>query len=178
LTGRFFLSHVVRPETIQRVRTEVQKFISEDCPLSTFTPFASLIGGILIGLSATLLLWGIGRLAGISSIAHGVIDSLRGVQPLDEWLWRLVFIAGLMVSAWAWFNWTGAAVNPRQHMSPLLLVVSGLLVGWGTSMGKGCTSGHGVCGLGRRSMRSLVATLTFMATGGLTVFVMRHVLPQ
>jgi uncharacterized membrane protein YedE/YeeE len=145
--------------------------------LTSFTPLSGLIGGILIGLSATGLLLGIGRLAGISSIAHGVIDGLQGLGVLDEWAWRLVFLTGLVLGAWAWFAWTGAVVNPRQHMSPLVLVASGLLVGWGTSMGHGCTSGHGVCGLGRRSLRSLVATLTFMATGALTVFVTRHVLP-
>jgi uncharacterized membrane protein YedE/YeeE len=145
--------------------------------LISFTPLSGLIGGLLIGLSATGLLLGIGRLAGISSIAFGLIDGLREKQPSDEWPWRLVFLAGLMGGAWAWFRWTGAVVNPRQHLSPLVLVASGLLVGWGTSMGHGCTSGHGVCGLGRRSVRSLVATLTFMAAGGVTVFVARHVLP-
>ena len=181
--------------------------------LTSFTPWSGLLGGILIGLSATGLLLGIGRLAGVSGITYGVLDALRGRQAFSEWAWRMAFVAGLMGGAWAWFSWTGAVVNPRQHLSagpapfspgavlglllagwlwarwighPMLparssnmplLIVSGLLVGWGTSMGHGCTSGHGVCGLGRHSVRSLVATLTFMAAGGVTVFVARHVLP-
>ncbi|MDE2400677.1 MAG: YeeE/YedE family protein [Burkholderiales bacterium] len=141
--------------------------------MSEFTPAAGLVGGILIGVSAALLLGGIGRLAGISNIAHGALDSLRKHRG-DEWLWRLVFLVGLMGGAWAYFTITGKVANPRQHYSPALLIVGGLLVGYGTSLGNGCTSGHGVCGLGRLAPRSLVATLVFMATGALAVFAVRH----
>jgi uncharacterized membrane protein YedE/YeeE len=141
--------------------------------MSSFTPVAGLIGGALIGLSAVLLLGGIGRLAGISNIAHGALRAMLQGQTSD-WAWRLVFLAGMVGSASLYFALTGAVVNPRAHAAPWLLVGGGLLVGYGTSLGNGCTSGHGVCGLGRLSVRSLAATLTFMATGALTVFVVRH----
>lgn len=142
--------------------------------MSDFTPVAGLIGGALIGTSAVILLGCSGRLAGVSNIAHGALDGLRKGQWMES-AWRLTFLLGMVLSTWAYFKWSGAVVNPREHFPPGLLVLGGVLVGYGTSMGNGCTSGHGVCGLGRLSVRSLVATLTFMATGGLTVFVLRHV---
>ena len=142
--------------------------------MSEFTPVAGLMGGALIGTSAVALLAFTGRLAGISNIAHGLIASLRQRQSMDA-AWRFMFLLGMVVATWAYFQATGATVNPRQHYPTGLLVLGGLLVGYGTSMGNGCTSGHGVCGLGRLSARSLAATLTFMATGWLTVFVLRHV---
>lgn len=141
--------------------------------MNDFTPVAGLIGGALIGTSAVVLLACSGRLAGISNIAHGVVDGLRQGKWMESG-WRVTFLLGMILSTWAYFRWSGAVVNPRQHFPAGLLVLGGLLVGYGTSMGNGCTSGHGVCGLGRMSVRSLVATLTFMAAGGLTVFVMRH----
>jgi uncharacterized membrane protein YedE/YeeE len=144
--------------------------------MSEFTPVAGLVGGTLIGVSSVVLLAGIGRLAGISNIAHGLVSGLRQHLPREEWLWRLVFLIGMIGASWAYFAFTGAVVNPRAHYSPVVLIIGGLLVGYGTSLGNGCTSGHGVCGLGRLSLRSLAATLTFMATGGLTVFVVRHLL--
>lgn len=143
--------------------------------MSEFTPIAGLIGGALIGTSAVVLLGGIGRLAGISNIAHGLLEGLLQSRP-NEWRWRLVFLIGLVGGAWAYFALTGATVNPRLQYPPALLIGGGLLVGYGTSLGNGCTSGHGVCGLGRLSIRSLVATLVFMATGGLTVWLIRHVI--
>lgn len=142
--------------------------------MSDFTPVSGLIGGALIGTSAVILLACSGRLAGVSNIAHGALDGLRKGQWMES-AWRLTFLLGMGLSTWAYFKWSGAVVNPREHFPPGLLVLGGVLVGYGTSMGNGCTSGHGVCGLGRLSVRSLVATLTFMATGGLTVFVLRHV---
>jgi len=142
--------------------------------MSEFTPVAGLMGGALIGTSAVVLLAFTGRLAGISNIAHGLIASLRQGKSMDA-AWRAVFLLGMVAATWAYFQATGATVNPRQHYPSGLLVLGGLLVGYGTSMGNGCTSGHGVCGLGRLSVRSLAATLTFMATGALTVFVLRHV---
>ena len=97
-------------------------------------------------------------------------------QARQVWLWRLLFVVGMIAGTWIWFTATGRTVNPRADMHPVLLVVAGLLVGYGTSLGNGCTSGHGVCGLGRLSLRSLAATGVFMATGIATVFVVRHVI--
>lgn len=144
--------------------------------MSNFTPVTGLIGGLLIGLSAVVLLAGTGRIAGISNIAHGLLDAWRERQAQQVWLWRLLFVLGMIAGSWIWFTATGRAVNPRTDMPSGLLIAAGLLVGYGTSLGNGCTSGHGVCGLGRLSLRSLVATGVFMATGIATVFVMRHVI--
>ena len=142
--------------------------------MSEFTPVAGLLGGALIGMSAVVLLACTGRLAGISNFAHGLVVALRRAQLADA-AWRAVFLLGMVAATWAYFHFSGAPVNPRQHYPSALLVLGGLLVGYGTSMGNGCTSGHGVCGLGRLSVRSLVATLTFMTSGGITVYVLRHV---
>ncbi|MCY1035594.1 YeeE/YedE family protein [Corallococcus sp. BB11-1] len=130
-----------------------------------------LLGGALIGLSASLLLWLNGRIAGVSGIAGGVFGAARGDRG-----WRLAFLAGLLGGGLLLrFAWPGTLGAPPVS-SPWWLVVAGLLVGVGTRLGNGCTSGHGVCGISRGSRRSVVATLTFMATAILTVFVVRHVL--
>ena len=129
----------------------------------------ALSGGALIGASAILLLWLNGRVAGISGIAGGVLFPQR-----DDLAWRIAFLLGLIAAGGAVVAWWPAAPQPRIGASPGLLIVAGLLVGFGTRMGNGCTSGHGVCGLGRFSLRSLVAVLVFMATAMATVFVMRH----
>ena len=136
----------------------------------------SLMGGILIGLASWLLLLTLGRVAGISSIAGGLVT----VQPPsdDERLWRWAFLFGLIVAGVLAIQALGPAVagGPvAPARSPWLLAGAGLLVGFGTVLGSGCTSGHGVCGLGRRSKRSLVATLTFMATGVVTVAIVKAV---
>ena len=136
-----------------------------------FTPIWSLAGGILIGLSAALLLLLNGRIAGISGILGGLLHPRS-----DDVLWRLAFILGLIFAPAVVAAFMPLPV-PTIDASAEVLVIGGLLVGIGTRYGGGCTSGHGVCGLGRRSLRSLVATLTFMATGILTVFVIRHVWP-
>lgn len=131
---------------------------------------AGLAGGVLIGLSATLLLWLNGRIAGISGIAGGALFGPRG-----ERAWRLTFLAGLVLAgALTMHAMAGGRPLPGPTASPLLLVAAGLLVGYGTSLGGGCTSGHGVCGLARLSKRSLVAVPVFIATAMLTVFVVRH----
>jgi len=143
--------------------------------MSDFTPVTSLIGGLFIGASAVWLLAALGRLAGISNMLHALLDRQRWAEGRQA-LWRPAFLLGLIGGTTAWFLWTGAPVTERPPLPPLWLVAGGLLVGYGTSMGNGCTSGHGVCGLGRRSLRSLVATLVFMTTGVLTVFVVRHVI--
>lgn len=143
--------------------------------MDNFTPWSSLAGGLLIGLAAVALMGTIGRVAGISQIAQGALGLLRH-EPREDRAWRLTFLIGLIVGASAFIWLAGPTSAPRANLPAWILVAGGLLVGWGTSQGHGCTSGHGVCGLGRLSVRSLVATLTFMATGALTVFVVRHVL--
>lgn len=133
-----------------------------------FTPWASLAGGALIGLAAALLLWLNGRIAGISGIVGGLLRPLAGDRA-----WRVAFVLGLLLAPLA-YGLVAALPVLQVDASYGLLVVAGLLVGVGTRYGAGCTSGHGVCGLSRLSPRSLVATLTFMAVGFATVFVVRH----
>lgn len=135
-----------------------------------FTPWASLAGGLLLGLAAAALILLRGQVLGISGIVGGLLRPSTG-----ETGWRIAFIAGMLVAPGLW-SLFAAPVAPRFPMGPLGLVVAGLLVGWGTRHGSGCTSGHGVCGLARLSPRSLVATLAFMGTGFATVFVLRHLL--
>jgi len=138
--------------------------------MDTFTPISALAGGVLIGAAASLLLWLNGRIAGISSIAGGLVTGKRGDIP-----WRLAFLAALVAGAALYYGLFGDAPTARLHFPGWLLAVGGLLVGFGTSMSGGCTSGHGVCGLGRLSARSLVATLVFLVTGIATTFVVRHI---
>ncbi len=130
-----------------------------------------LIGGLLIGLASWLLLASLGRVAGISSITSAVIAPSK--DEASDTAWRLVFVMGLIVGglvAYPFFN------VPTQASRPMwLLLMAGLLVGFGTVLGSGCTSGHGVCGLGRRSVRSLAATCTFMATGFATVLIVNAI---
>lgn len=135
-----------------------------------FTPWASLAGGGVLGLAAALFVLLNGRVLGISGIVGGLLSAERGDRG-----WRLAFIGGLLLAPAVWLA-LAAPVVPRIEAGPALLVASGLLVGWGTRRGSGCTSGHGVCGLSRLSLRSLVATLCFMGTGFATVFVVRHLL--
>jgi uncharacterized membrane protein YedE/YeeE len=130
----------------------------------------ALAGGVLIGLSATVLLWLNGRVAGVSGILNGVLFPAAG-----EIAWRAAFLAGLIAAAGLYMALMPGAPLPRSDYSRAGLLVAGLLVGFGTRMGNGCTSGHGVCGLGRLSLRSLVAVLTFMATAIVTTYLARHV---
>ncbi len=133
-----------------------------------FTPVSALIGGALIGLAATWLLLTLGRIAGISGILNSTVDGDSGRG------WRVAFLAGLVVAAGAWFAWSG---TPGRTGFPLpWLIAGGLLVGFGTRLGNGCTSGHGICGLARMSKRSLLAVLVFMAAGFATTYVVRHVI--
>ena len=133
-----------------------------------FTPVPALLGGALIGWAATLLYAGIGRIAGISGIVNNAIERRQ------ERGWRLAFLAGLLAAAAAWFAWSGEA--PRNGFPLPWLLAAGLLVGFGTRLGNGCTSGHGICGLARLSKRSLAAVVAFMASGIATVYVVRHVI--
>ncbi len=135
-----------------------------------FTPWTALAGGILLGLASAAFILVNGRVLGISGILGGLLRPRAGDAG-----WRLAFVAGLLAAPAVW-SLFATPVVPRIEAGPALLVVAGLLVGWGTRYGSGCTSGHGVCGLSRMSPRSLVATLAFMGTGFATVFVMRHLL--
>ena len=139
-----------------------------------FTPLPSLAGGVLIGLSAAAMVVLLGRVTGISGIIGALLQRGSWQQP-GGWTWRLAFLLGLLAAPWLWQL---AAPLPAISIpgNPLLIGAAGLLVGFGTRLGSGCTSGHGVCGLGRLSLRSLAAVATFMLTAGLTVFVLRHVL--
>jgi uncharacterized protein len=129
---------------------------------------SALLGGVLIGASASLLLWLDGRIAGVSGIVNGLLPATR-----DDTAWRVAFLAGLMGAGALTMH-----VLDQDAGSPArwpVVVAAGLLVGFGTRLGNGCTSGHGVCGLARLSVRSLVAVLCFMASAIVTVFVTRHV---
>ncbi len=133
-----------------------------------FTPWASLAGGLLLGLASAAFILFNGRSLGISGILGGLLRPQAGDTG-----WRLSFVAGLLVAPLVW-SLFAAPVVPRIDAGPALLVIAGLLVGWGTRYGSGCTSGHGVCGLSRLSPRSLVATLAFMGAGFATVYALRH----
>lgn len=135
-----------------------------------FTPLPALAGGVLIGLAATLLYLSEGRILGAAGILGGLVNPKPG-----KWLWRLAVIAGLFASAPLAVLLFGAQ-GPVINLSATPLVIAGLLVGAGSRLANGCTSGHGVCGLARLSPRSAAATATFMATGFLTVFIVRHLL--
>ena len=139
--------------------------------MDTFTPISALLGGLLIGASAALFLVLNGRIAGISGILGGLIHPVR-----NEIGWRLAFLAGLVLAPLLYLALGG--VLPPISLTPSigLLIVAGLIVGFGTRLGAGCTSGHGVCGIGGGSTRSLAATAVFMTTAIVTVFITRHVL--
>ena len=143
-----------------------------DIVRTAFTPISALLGGGMIGAAAVALLLAIGRIAGISGIAARLLPPYQD----DGWAGRLAFVAGIVAAPIVVSVLTGAAPAMHVAASPAVLVVAGVLVGFGTVWGNGCTSGHGVCGLSRLSLRSLVATMVFMATAVATVFVMRHVL--
>jgi len=138
-----------------------------------FTPWSALAGGLLIGLASSLYVLGDGRVAGISGIVASPLQALFTRASLRPERTRLLFLAGLLAAPWLW-----RLVAPLPVMTlsagPGLLVLAGLLVGVGVRMANGCTSGHGVCGLSRLSLRSLVNVLAFMGAGFATVFVMRH----
>ena len=137
-----------------------------------FTPFASLLGGGLIGLSAVVLLAAHGRIAGISGIVSRIIPPSVDKAGLPQ---GIIFLIGLLLAAPLWFVLIGSAPVQMVSSNGLLLIIAGLLVGFGSVIGNGCTSGHGVCGISRGSARSIAATMTFMATAFVTVFVLRHV---
>lgn len=137
-----------------------------------FTPLPSFIGGTLIGISAVGLLLISGRIAGIIGIVRRALIPDAHARPLEA----LAFITGLIATPWISLHITGTLAPQTVSNNIPLLVIAGLLVGFGTILGSGCTSGHGVCGLSRLSPRSILATGIFMTTGAVTVFVMRHVI--
>jgi uncharacterized membrane protein YedE/YeeE len=140
--------------------------------MTEFTPVSAAVGGVLIGLAAVLLMVLNGRIAGISGITAGLLRW----PPAEDWAWRAAFVAGLVFAPLA-LAMNGLARPELQFpASTPMLVAAGLLVGFGSAYGSGCTSGHGVCGIARLSKRSVLATLVFMAAGIATVFVVRHVI--
>jgi uncharacterized membrane protein YedE/YeeE len=142
---------------------------------SHFTPWASLAGGIVIALATALYLFGTGRIAGIAGILASPLRAVMAGTSLRPDRNRLLFVLGLLLAPWCW-----RLVSPLPAASVdvgnLGLIVAGLLVGVGVRMGNGCTSGHGVCGLSRFSMRSLVNVMAFMGAGFITVFLLRHLM--
>jgi uncharacterized protein len=137
--------------------------------VENFTPLSGFIGGLLIGLSAVLLILLNGKIAGISGIVGGLL-ARKGSQVG----WRAVFIAGLLLGAFIYILATGGALPVYIQASLPVMIIAGLLVGFGTRLGSGCTSGHGVVGIARFSKRSIVATLVFFVVAIITVFVTHH----
>jgi uncharacterized protein len=136
-----------------------------------FTPFASLCGGILIGLSASLLLFSDGKIAGISGIVGGLLSPTK-----NDTAWRLFFVLGLLTGGLVFQLLSAEVFTIGITRSTSVLMLAGLLVGFGTRLGNGCTSGHGVCGISRFSPRSLVSTVTFIVTGAITIYIINHLL--
>ena len=139
--------------------------------MENFTPVSGLVGGLLLGLAAALLLLLNGRISGISGIVGGLLT-----PKSSDAGWRLVFVAGLLLGAFGYVLATGGPLPVRMQASMPVLVVAGLLVGFGTRLGSGCTSGHGLCGIARLSKRSIVASAVFFGVAMLTVFFTRHVI--
>jgi uncharacterized membrane protein YedE/YeeE len=137
---------------------------------SHFTPWSSLAGGALIGVAAAILIVCNGRIAGVSGILGGLVSNGRSAE---DSLWRLVFLAGLLLAAPIW-QLAGALPTANIDASNPSLILAGLLVGIGARYASGCTSGHGVCGLSRGSPRSVVATVAFMAAGFAVIYFVRH----
>jgi len=145
--------------------------------VAEFEALLPLAGGLSIGLAATLLLMLSGRIAGVCGIAFGVLTELTSGAPrFSEISWRVLFIVGLVGGAALYHFISGAPMPKVDNVSIGVLISGGFIVGLGTKIGSGCTSGHGVCGLGRLSLRSLVATCTFMLFGVISVYIFRHLL--
>jgi len=139
--------------------------------MTEFTPFASLFGGMLIGLSAVVLMALNGKIAGATGIFSGLLPPVA-----SDWLWRAVFVVAAIAAPVILVFLTGRVVAVNPTVSTLGLVIGGLLVGLGVSLSNGCPSGHGICGIARLSPRSIVATVVFMITTAITVYIIRHLL--
>ena len=142
--------------------------------ITEFTPYLSLAGGILIGLSAVILMWLNGRIAGMTGILAGVLPPYEK-NWLGAHLWRAMFLFGAIIAPMIWLG-LGNKIDFAVPVSNTYLAVGGLIVGVGVTFGGGCTSGHGVCGIARLSSRSIVATIVFMLTTFATVYVLRHLM--
>lgn len=137
--------------------------------MENFTPVSAVIGGVMIGFASALLFWTTGRIAGISGVLGGLLEFKRPQRQ-----WRILFLVGLILGPFLVSEF-GPGVSPITIDADYsMLIVAGLLVGYGTRLGSGCTSGHGVCGIGRLSARSLVATALFMVSAALTVFIAQY----
>jgi len=139
--------------------------------MENFTPYTSLAGGILLGISACILMYLNGRIAGISGIVAGILSN----PSVTEKAWRAAFVLGIIGGAFTYAYFFPINIEPREHMTTALLVIGGLVVGFGTAMGGGCTSGHGVCGISRFSLRSITATAAFLIAGIITVYIVNQV---
>ncbi|PCI05637.1 MAG: hypothetical protein COB78_03305 [Hyphomicrobiales bacterium] len=139
---------------------------------TVFTPVQSLGGGALIGLSSVLLMWVFGRIMG----ATGILVGFFSPSSFSDWHWRATVLAGMITAPLVMLAVTGEFPTVDVPISTPMLLVGGVIVGIGVTYGAGCTSGHGVCGMARLSPRSIVATITFMATTALSVYVVRHVI--
>lgn len=137
--------------------------------MTEFTPLSGLVGGLMIGLASALMLLGAGRIAGISGIFGGLLTPVQG-----ETGWRAMFVVGMILGGVSWLVLTGEALPVDLQASWPVMLIAGFLVGFGTRLGSGCTSGHGVCGIGRLAPRSMVATAVFMGSAVITTFVVRH----
>ena len=140
--------------------------------MENFTPYTSLAGGILLGISASILMYLNGRIAGISGIISGIFNNPSSTEKM----WRLAFIVGLIVGAFVYVYFFPITIQAREGVTTPLLVIGGLLVGFGTAMGSGCTSGHGICGVSRFSLRSITATGVFLMSGIATVYVVKYII--
>lgn len=138
--------------------------------MQNFTPISASLGGSLIGLSTVLLLWLNGRIAGISGIFHGSIPPRK-----NDFMWRILFLFGLIIGSMIYYLLPQIHFTPRTHYPIVLLIFSGFLVGIGTKLSGGCTSGHGICGIARLSSRSFTATIIFFIFGLLSVYFVRHI---
>ena len=139
---------------------------------TVFSPLASFGGGLAIGLGAVLLMLGLGRILGATGILSGMVFP----DNREEFAWRAAMALGMVLAPGLLFVVGGVQPEFSVPVSPLMIIVGGVIVGFGASLGSGCTSGHGVCGLSRLSLRSAVAVPTFMATAAITVFIIRHVI--
>ena len=139
---------------------------------TAFTPIASLAGGVMIGMAAVLLMLAHGRIAGATGVLAGALIP----AGMTDWSWRVAMIAGMVTAPALVFMASGTMPAVQVPVSMLALIFGGLIVGVGVTLGSGCTSGHGVCGMARLSPRSIAATLTFMIVTFVTVYVVRHVI--
>lgn len=139
--------------------------------MENFTPYSSFLGGSLIGLAATLMLFFNGRIAGVSGIMGGLFSASK-----TEFFWRMAFMLGMVLGAFLYYQISPDFFQSREQFPIGLVAIGGFLVGFGTRMGNGCTSGHAVCGIARFSVRSTIATIIFMLSGMMTVYIMRHIL--